>query len=282
MIAFWGEIVGTAILILIGCGVCAGASLKKSYSYNPGWFTIQFAWGMGVMLAIYAVGKFSGAHFNPVVTLVFALTGNFPWSQVPVYLLAQFLGAMVGASAVYLLYLPHWEETEDPKVKLGIFATAPAIPHPFSNLLCEMLATFILILGLLTIGANQFTDGLHPLIIGLLITTLCVALGGPTGAAMNPARDLGPRITHFLLPITGKGKSNWGYAWIPVVGPIIGGCIGGFFYNAAFLGRMIPQLFVSLGIGVAVLLASYIVGKKTRKPKQFKQKPVVIPERRAN
>jgi glycerol uptake facilitator protein len=214
--------------------------------------------------------------------LVFSLTGNFPWSQVPGYLVAQFLGAMIGAFAVYLLYLPHWKETVDPKVKLGIFATGPAIPHTFSNLLCEMLATFILVLGLLTIGANQFTDGLHPLIIGLLITTLCVALGGPTGAAMNPARDLGPRIAHFLLPISGKGKSNWGYAWIPVAGPIIGGTIGGFFYNAAFLGRMIPQLFVALGIGVVVLIASYFLGIKTGKQKEFKQKPAVIPERRAN
>ncbi|MGG3469193.1 MIP/aquaporin family protein [Neobacillus pocheonensis] len=258
MEAFWGELVGTAILLFLGCSVCAGTSLKKSFGNNAGWLAIQFGWGMSVMIAIFAVGKFSGAHFNPVVTITFALIGEFPWSEVPGYLLAQLLGAMLGAAAAYLQYLPHWKETEDPNVKLTVFVTKPAIPHTFANILSEMLAAFILILALLTIGANRFSEGLHPLIIGFLILTLGLSLGGSTGAAMNPARDIGPRIIHFLLPIPGKRDSNWGYAWIPIVGPIMGGSIGGFFYQAVFLGEMIPQLFFSLGLGLVVLAVSYL------------------------
>jgi glycerol uptake facilitator protein len=267
MTAFWGEIVGTAILIFLGCSVCAGASLKKSFGYNAGWLAIQFAWGMSVTLAVFAVGKFSGAHLNPVVTLTFALTGNFPWRQVPEYILAQFLGAMMGATAVYLQYLPHWKETKDPKVKLGVFATGPAIPHIFANVLSEIFATFILIIGLLSIGANEFANGLHPLVVGFLIITLGLALGGTTGAAMNPARDLGPRIIHFLVPIPGKGESNWRYAWVPVVGPILGGCLGGFFYDAVFKGKMLPQMLFTFGLVIIVLIVSYLAGAKSKKQK---------------
>jgi len=134
---------------------------------------------------------------------------------------------MIGALAVYFQYYPHWKETREPDIKLGVFVTGPAIPNKFANVLSEMLATFILILGLLSIGSNQFAKGLHPLIVGLFIITLGLSLGGTTGAAMNPARDLGPRIIHHLLPISGKGKSNWKYSWIPIAGPIIGGCMGG-------------------------------------------------------
>ncbi|WP_462412692.1 MIP/aquaporin family protein [Neobacillus sp. Marseille-QA0830] len=265
MTSFMGELVGTAIMIFLGCSMCAGASLKKTFSYNPGWLAIQFAWGMAVAIAVYAVGKYSGAHLNPVVTLAFAFTGNFPWSQVPAYMAAQFLGAMMGAAAVYLQFLPHWKETADPVAKLGAFVTRPAIRHTFSNLVSEMLATFILILALLSIGANRFTDGLHPLIVGFLIIALSLSLGGTTGAALNPARDLGPRIMHFILPIHGKKDSDWKYAWIPVAGPVIGGCLGGAFYNAAFLGKSIPQFFLTLGVGILVLLVSYFSGQKRQK-----------------
>jgi len=270
MIAFWGEVIGTAILIFLGGSVCAGATLKRSFSYNAGWFAIQFAWGMSVTLAIFTVGKYSGAHINPVITLVFALTGNFPWDQVAVYIIAQLLGAMIGAAGVYLQYLPHWKETKDQNAILGVFATSPAIRHPFSNMLSETLATFILILGILSIGATKFTDGLHPLAVGFFIITLGTSLGGTTGAAMNPARDLGPRIIHSLLPIPGKDDSNWQYSWIPILGPILGGCLGGFFYHSVFYGEMIFQLIVTLVITGLVLFLSYRLGVKKEKQKVLK------------
>jgi glycerol uptake facilitator protein len=265
MTAFMGEIVGTAILIFIGCSVCAGASLKKSFSYNPGWFPIQFSWGFAVALAIFLVGKYSGAHLNPAVTLAFAFTGAFSWSLVPAYIVGQLIGAMIGAIAVFLHYLPHWEGTNDPQAKLGIFVTGPAIPHSVSNLLSEMFATFVLVLSLLSLGATEFTKGLQPIMVGFLIITLGLALGGTTGSAMNPARDLGPRIVHFLLPIPGKGTSNWKYAWIPVVGPLLGGICGGFFYQAVFLGKMVPQLFLTIGLIISVLVVSHIAGLNAHK-----------------
>ncbi|MBT2722138.1 MIP/aquaporin family protein [Bacillus sp. ISL-46] len=264
MTAFWGEVIGTAILIFLGGCVCAGTSLKKSYAHNAGWMVVTFAWGLAVSIAIYAVGKFSGAHFNPVVTLVFALNGDFPWNQVPFYLAAQLLGAVIGAIVVYLQYLPHWKETDDSDIKLGVFVTRPAIPDTFSNLLSEMIGTFVLIVGLLSIGANKFTDGLNPLIIGFLIISLGMSLGGTTGAALNPARDLGPRIAHFLLPIPGKGRSNWGYAWIPVVGPSLGGSLGGLFYKAVFLGKPTPQFWILLASTAIVLIVAYTATAKKK------------------
>jgi glycerol uptake facilitator protein len=265
MTAFWGEVVGTAILLFLGGSVCAGVSLKKSFAYNAGWLAIQFAWGLSVTLAIFTVGEYSGAHLNPVFTLVFAFTENFPWSHVPGYLIAQFLGTMVGATGVYLHYLAHWKETKDPKAILGVFSTSPAIHNPFSNLISEILATFILVLGVLAIGANKFTAGFHPVAVGLLIITLGISLGGPTGAAMNPARDLGPRIMHFLLPIPGKGSSQWQYAWIPVVGPLLGGSLGGFFYNSVFHEKMVTHLLITLGVTTIVLTFSYLLPMKKRR-----------------
>jgi glycerol uptake facilitator protein len=186
--------------------------------------------------------------------------------------MAQFVGAMFGAAGVYLQYLPHWKETKDPKAILGVFSTGPAIQHTFSNILSEILGTFILVLGILSIGANKFTDGLHPLAVGFLIVTLGLSLGGSTGAAMNPARDLGPRIVHFLLPIPGKGDSNWRYAWIPVVGPILGGCLGGFFYNSVFQGKMLPQLSITLVLTILVLILSYLSGVRRQKQTLSKTK----------
>jgi glycerol uptake facilitator protein len=270
MTAFWGEVVGTAILIYLGGSVCAGAVLKKSFAYNAGWFAIQFAWGLAVTLAIFTVGKYSGAHLNPVITLVFAFSGTFPWEQVPGYMIAQLLGTMIGAAGVFLQFLPHWKETKDPNAILGVFATSPAIQHTFSNILSEILATFILVLGILSIGANKFTEGLHPIAVGFLIITLGLSLGGSTGAALNPARDLGPRIMHCLLPIPGKGHSNWRYAWIPIAGPILGGFMGGFFYNSVFHGKMTSQLLITLGLTTLVLIFSYLSGMK--KQKIIKQK----------
>ncbi|AQT86009.1 MIP/aquaporin family protein [Paenibacillus larvae] len=251
MSSFMGELVGTMILIILGGGVCAGVNLKKSFAHQSGWIVITFGWGLAVAMGAYAVGSVSGAHLNPALTLALAFKGDFAWTNVPAYILAQMIGAFLGAVIVFLHYLPHWKETEDPGAKLGVFSTGPAIPNPFANLLSEMIGTFILVLGILAIGANKFTDGLNPFIVGFLIVSIGLSLGGTTGYAINPARDLGPRIAHFLLPIPGKGSSNWKYAWIPVVGPILGGCFGGLFYKAVFEGKQTAALW---GIVAAILV----------------------------
>lgn len=239
MSAALGEFFGTAILIVLGAGVCAGNSLKGCYSHHNGWVLITVAWGLGVTMAIYAVGNISGAHINPAVTLAFAIAGDFPWDMVGIYILMQVLGGMAGATLVYFHYLPHWRITDDPAAKLGIFATGPAVKHTPSNIFSEFFGTFVLIGGLLGIGANEFTEGLNPVIVGLLIVVIGMSLGGTTGYAINPARDLGPRLAHFLLPISGKGSSNWAYSWIPVLGPLLGAVYATFFYKALFEGTMI-------------------------------------------
>jgi glycerol uptake facilitator protein len=262
MTPFVGEMIGTMILIVFGAGIGAGASLKKSYSNNAGWIVITIAWGLAVTMGVFAVGPVSGAHLNPAVTMALALNGDFPWSDVPNYILAQMIGAILGSLFIFLHYLPHWKVTDDPAVKLGIFATSPAIKHTFSNLLSEIFGTFILVLGLLFIGANKFTQGLNPLAVGLLIVVIGMSLGGTTGYAINPARDLGPRIAHFLLPIPGKGSSGWGYSWIPVVGPLLGGALGAVFYKSVFLGKVSGSLWVVLGINLISLLLAYVFGKK--------------------
>lgn len=262
MTPFIGEMVGTMILIVFGAGIGAGSSLKKSYAQNAGWIVITIAWGLAVTMGVFAVGSVSGAHLNPAVTIALAMNGSFPWSQVPSYIAAQMIGAILGATLVYLHYLPHWKETEDPAVKLGVFATSPAIKHTFSNLLSEIIGTFILVLGLLFIGANKFSQGLNPLAVGLLIVVIGMSLGGTTGYAINPARDLGPRIAHFLLPIAGKGGSNWAYSWIPVVGPIVGGALGAVFYQAVFLGKATSMLWITLAISTVILLLAYVASQK--------------------
>ncbi|MGG4265664.1 MIP/aquaporin family protein [Peribacillus simplex] len=262
MTPFWGEVVGTMILILFGAGIGAGTSLKGSYSKDAGWIVITISWGLAVTMGVFAVGSVSGAHLNPAVTVALAINGDFPWADVPGYIMAQMIGAIIGATLVFLHYLPHWKATEDPGAKLGVFSTSPAIPHTFSNLLSEMIGTFILVLGLLFIGAGEFTEGLNPFAVGLLIVVIGMSLGGTTGYAINPARDLGPRIAHFLLPIPGKGKSNWGYAWIPVVGPIVGGALGAVFYKALFLGEVTTSFWAVLGASLIILVVAYTFGKK--------------------
>jgi glycerol uptake facilitator protein len=232
------EIIGTAILILLGDGVVAAVLLNKSKAQNGGWIVITFAWGLAVAMAVFAVGPFSGAHINPAVTLSFAVIGNTPWGDVPSYLIGEFIGAGLGALLVWLAYLPHWEETEDPGLKLAVFCTAPAIRNYAANLLCEIIGTMMLLFGILAIVANEeaVASGLVALLIGLLVVVIGMSLGGPTGYAINPARDLGPRIMHQILPIAGKGPSDWSYAWVPVVGPIIGGIIGAVLFNAFYPG----------------------------------------------
>lgn len=234
MNAYVAEFFGTLLLILLGGGVNAAVSLKKSKSENGGWLMIAIGWGLAVMLAIYAVGNISGAHLNPAVTIALAINGSFAPDLILGYIVAQFAGAIVGATLVWLHYLPHWKETADQSAKLGVFCNAPAIRNVFTNLISEVIATMVLIMALLFIGANEFTQGLNPIVVGLLIISIGLSLGGTTGFAINPARDLGPRIAHFLLPIHGKGNSDWGYAWIPVVGPVIGGVLGAFIYKMIF------------------------------------------------
>jgi glycerol uptake facilitator protein len=235
MTPFFAEFTGTALLILLGDGVVAGVVLKDTKSHNAGWLTICIAWGLAVTLSIYAVGNISGAHLNPAVTIGLAVNGSFPWDQVLGYFLAQLAGAFVGAILVWIQYYSHWGRTNDAAAKLAVFCNAPAIRSPFVNLISEVFATTILVLGLLFIGANKFADGINPLIIGVLITTIGLSLGGTTGFAINPARDLGPRIAHFVLPIPGKGKSDWSYSWIPVVGPLLGGFLGAYLYRILFV-----------------------------------------------
>jgi len=265
MSPFVGEVIGTAILIIFGAGIGAGSSLKKSYSNNAGWIVITLAWGLAVTMAVFAVGDISGAHLNPAVTMGLAITDNFPWTEVPGYIAAQMIGAIIGATIVYLHYLPHWKETEDPAAKLSVFATGPAIPHKFSNILSEIIGTFVLVLGLLFIGANEFSQGLNPLVVGLLIVAIGMSLGGSTGYAINPARDLGPRIAHFLLPIAGKGSSNWGYAWIPVVGPVLGGSLGAVFYQAAFVGMITTAFWIVIAMNIVVLFLAFLASKNQMK-----------------
>ena len=231
MQAYLGEFIGTMLLILLGDGVVAGVLLRNSKAENSGWIVITFGWGMAVAVAVYCVVQFSGAHINPAVTLGFAVTGGLEWALVPGYIIAQFLGAFVGAVLVWLSYLPHWRETADPGLKLGVFCTAPAIYNTPANIITEIIGTFVLVFGVFGIIANDLATGLAPLLIGLLVLGIGLSLGGPTGYAINPARDMGPRIAHAVLPIAGKGGSDWGYSWIPVVAPIIGGIIGAVLWN---------------------------------------------------
>jgi glycerol uptake facilitator protein len=247
MSIFTAELIGTAILILLGDGVVAAVLLAQSKAQNSGWIVITFGWGLAVAVAVYAVGRFSGAHINPAVTLALASIGTTPWGDVPIYILGQFAGAIIGAVLVWLTYLLHWRETEDPGLKLAVFSTGPAIRNYPANLVTEIIGTFILVFGVLAITTNfgttvmtdatlqqSFNVALPPLLVGLLVLGIGLSLGGPTGYAINPARDLGPRIAHFLLPIAGKGDSDWGYAWVPVVGPIVGGVLGGLAFQAFF------------------------------------------------
>ena len=225
MNTFIAELIGTALLILLGDGVVAGVGLRDTKNENSGWMVITIGWALAVTFAVYAVGTVSGAHLNPAVTIALAATGQFDWALVPTYVAAQTLGAMLGATLMWLHYLPHWERTADPAAKLAVFCTAPAIRHTPGNFISEFIGTFVLLFGLSALGGN-FADGLKPLVVGALVLSIGHSLGGPTGYAINPARDLGPRIAHALLPIPGKGGSDWGYAWIPVVAPLLGGICG--------------------------------------------------------
>ncbi|WP_339791670.1 MIP/aquaporin family protein [uncultured Imperialibacter sp.] len=259
---YLGEFIGTMVLLYFGNGVNAATTLKGSYAQNAGWLAICIGWGLGVTLGIYAVGGISGAHLNPAVTLGLYAAGEFPADMIGGYVLAQMGGAFCGACLAYFHFLPHWKATEDAAAKLGVFSTGPAIKSTSANVLSEFMGTFILIFAILFIGANEFTEGLNPLVVGGLIIAIGLSHGGTTGFAINPARDLGPRIAHAVLPIHGKGGSNWGYSWVPVLGPLAGGVTGAALYNFLFNDEV--SLFLSAGVifFAIIVILSLLENKK--------------------
>lgn len=239
---FIAEFIGTALLILLGNGVVANVVLSQTKGNNSGWIVITFGWGMAVFVAVFTVSAYSGAHLNPAVTLGLAAAGLFEWANVPTYISAQMLGAALGAFLVWLFYRQHIELTEDKNAKLAIFSTIPAIRSAANNLISEVIGTFVLVFAVLYIAAPTFTSSALPedpefglgalgaLPVALLVFSIGLSLGGTTGYAINPARDLTPRLMHQLLPVHNKRDSDWSYAWIPVLGPSIGGILAGLSY----------------------------------------------------
>lgn len=225
-----GEFMGTMVLIVFGAGVCANMSLNKSKGQGGGWICIAVGWGFAVTLGVFTATTLGAPQgdLNPAVTLAKTMAGIYTPGQLIATSAAQIAGAILGAAIVWLTYLPHWAETPDPATKLGVFATGPAIRNPMANFLCETIATFFLMFIIWMIFSDpvgQLVPGYGPYIVGVLIWALGLSLGGPTGYAMNPARDLGPRIAHAILPIAGKGGSDWSYAWVPIAGPLCGAAL---------------------------------------------------------
>jgi len=236
-----GEIIGTMLLILLGDGVVANVLLGKTKGNNSGWIVITTAWAMAVFVGAFVSAPVSGAHLNPAVTFGLAIAGKVPWGNVPIYWAGQFIGAFIGAFLVWLHYHPHWAETADPGLKLAVFSTGPAVRNTVMNFISEVIGTFVLMFGILGIKGVTMSQGgaAVPLTMGalgiipvaFLVWVIGLALGGTTGYAINPARDLGPRIMHAILPIPGKGSSDWGYSWIPVLGPLVGAAIAALLYG---------------------------------------------------
>src|SRR5450759_515548 len=232
------ELVGTAILIVLGDGVVANVVLHRTKGHNSGWIVIAAGWAFGVTIAVYCVNSISGAHLNPAVTIALATMGAFDWAKVPMYIVAQIAGGFLGGGIVWLAYLPPCKATLEAVIKLAVFSTTPAIRQPIANLVAEIIGGFVLVLALLAVispgnfvPGSEFAKGFGPVLVGVIVMAIGLSLGGPTGYAINPARDLGPRIAHAVLPIAGKGSSDWGYAWIPIVGPIVGGVLGALCYQ---------------------------------------------------
>ncbi len=244
---FVAEVFGTAILVLLGDGVVAAVLLAKSKAFGAPHIEVTIAWAFAVFCGVMVAGPISGAHLNPAVTLANAITGAIPWSAVPGYMAAEMLGAFIGAVLVAIHYWDHFAATENAATKLGVFSTNPSIPNVPLNLFSEILGTFVLVFVIFSIGHNGASGGLAALgalPVALLILVIGCSLGGTTGYAINPARDLGPRIAHFLLPIPGKGGSDWSYSWIPVVGPLVGGALAAVTYQVFFTNfadKVIPH-----------------------------------------
>lgn len=224
----FGEIFGTMFLILLGDGVVAGVLLAKSKAQNAGWIVITAAWAFAVFVGVVVSAPFSGAHLNPAVTIGLAVK-DMKFDTVPVYLIGQFIGAFLGATLVAIHYWPHWKETEDPGLKLAVFSTGPAVRSYAFNFISEVIGTFVLVFVIMAFGKH--TESIGPLAVTVLVWSIGMSLGGTTGYAINPARDLGPRIIHQLLPIPGKGSSDWAYSWVPVAGPIVGGILAALVWN---------------------------------------------------
>jgi len=236
MTPFIAEIIGSAILILLGGGVVANVVLNKTNGNNSGWIVITTGWALAVYVGVVIAGPYSGAHLNPAVSIGLAIANKFEWHKVPMYVLAQFIGTMVGATFVWLTYKHHFNKTEDKDAKKAVFCTAPAIKNTFSNLFSEAIGTFVLLLTIFYFTDATLTEpntiiglgSVGAIPVAFLVWAIGLSLGGTTGYAINPARDLGPRIIHALLPIKNKAKSDWSYAWIPVVGPILGASLAAF------------------------------------------------------
>jgi glycerol uptake facilitator protein len=232
MSPFLAELLGTMFLIVLGDGVVANVVLSKTKGNNGGWIVITFGWAIAVFVGVFVASHGSGAHINPAVTLAMAAFNDFPWAEVPTYIAGQFAGAMIGAALVWLAYRQHFDETKDPALQLATFCNSPAISSTAHNLITEMIGTFVLVLGVLFIAKPANALGaLDALPVALLVLGIGLSIGGPTGYAINPARDLGPRIMHAILPMKGKGTSDWNYSWIPVVGPIAGGLLAGLIFK---------------------------------------------------
>jgi glycerol uptake facilitator protein len=242
------EIFGTGLLILLGDGVVAGVLLAKSKSNSGGWIVITMAWAFAVFVGVVVAGPISGAHLNPAVTVGLAVNGSIGWDQVPEYLIGEFIGAFIGAILVTIHYWDHFKETEDKGLKLAVFCTAPNIRNYPLNFISEVIGTFVLVFVILTFGTNGSADGvtiakggmaaLGALPVALLVLVIGLSLGGTTGYAINPARDLGPRIIHAILPVPGKGGSDWGYSWVPVAGPLVGGILAALIFQGVWVSYM--------------------------------------------
>ncbi|MBL7700577.1 MAG: aquaporin family protein [Chitinophagaceae bacterium] len=238
MSAFTAEIIGTMLLILLGTGVVANVVLKGTKGYSGGWMVITTGWALAVFTGVVFAGPYSGAHLNPAVTIGLAITGKFDWNLVGIYVVAQLIGAMLGALLTWVVYRDHFNSTQDANLQLAVFSTGPAIKNKVFNLLSEIIGTFVLMFVILYFTKAEIESERTPIGLGslgaipvaFLVWAIGLSLGGTTGYAINPARDLGPRIMHSVLPIKGKGSSEWQYAWVPIVGPLIGSCIAGFLY----------------------------------------------------
>lgn len=228
---FFAEFFGTAIIIVFGAGVVSNVLLDKTKGNNSGWIVITFGWAVGVFTGVLIAAPYSGAHLNPAVTIALAIADKFSWSNVPVYICAQLLGAMFGAGLVWLAYKKHFDSTENAGFKLAVFSTSPNIRSYFYNFITEVIGTYVLSLAVLYMAAPDVGLGaLNALPVAIVVLGIGLSLGGPTGYAINPARDLGPRIMHFLLPIPDKRDSDWSYSWVPVLGPVVGAALAAFMF----------------------------------------------------
>ncbi len=243
MSPFLAEMVGTAMLLLLGDGVVANVLLKGTKGENSGWIVITMGWAFAVFVGVFAVAAFSGAHINPAVTIGLAAAGKFAWTDVPLYLLAQFIGGAIGAFLMWLHYRPHFLVTENTDLKLAAFCTGPEIRNPLANVISEAIGTFVLVFGVLFLASPEVGLGaLDALPVGLLVLVIGLSLGGTTGYAINPARDLSPRIMHAILPIGTKRDSDWEYSWVPVVGPTIGAILAALAYRALSLSIVVQPM----------------------------------------